>query len=278
MYDAIRLLIRENRIADALRAMDDLDLSREHASRLDSLHRRWRILEDKAMGNLIEERLIRIEENGIVEDVLKLLDHAEHPLPDLGADAGAITVSKTVKVPDAAGGKSRMPLYLGFGAVALAFLAWVLWPSPTPSPVAEDTPPAQEEPAKEEPTGTRPEVVLTDAARERLREAAAERISNQELRVDPSVLRRVTTAFMTSGEQVDVAVAVYHAKKSPTSHSAELSKSLSSYLDREWKKSFATDVLTETFHKYKDRERLQLRAANDANDKLKVNRARYLFL
>ncbi|MEL7161572.1 MAG: hypothetical protein AAFN92_12510, partial [Bacteroidota bacterium] len=236
MYDAIRKLIREDRIADALNAMDQLDLGREHASRLDTLHRRLRILENKAMGNLLEDRLLAIERNGIVEDVLKLLDHAEHPLPDTGEAAGAKTVSKTVTVPDTVTEKSRLPLYLGFSAVALAFAVWALWPSPEPEPIGEvvptveeeaPAPPDREEPApapQEEPTTRRPNVTLTDATNQQLREAAATKVQEGQLRVDPSilanrdVLRRAVTGYMTLGEPVDVAVAVYNNRKAPTAY------------------------------------------------------------
>ncbi|MEL7161338.1 MAG: hypothetical protein AAFN92_11335, partial [Bacteroidota bacterium] len=61
-----------------------------------------------------------------------------------------------------------------------------------------------------------------------------------------------------------------------TAYNAALSKSLASYLDREWKENIQTDVLTQKFHDDPDRERLQLRAVFPNKDQLNVKRARYL--
>jgi len=84
MYEPIRQLIRENRLRKAMHSMNQLDLSREHASRLVTLDRRLRIIENKQIGNLSEERLLTIEENGLVQDMLVFLDQVEYPHPDHG--------------------------------------------------------------------------------------------------------------------------------------------------------------------------------------------------
>ncbi|MEM9526631.1 MAG: hypothetical protein AAGA31_08485, partial [Bacteroidota bacterium] len=202
MYDAIRQLIRENRVAAALDAMDQLDLSREHSSRLTTLHRRWRILEDKAMGNLIEERLLRIEENGIVEDILQLLDHAEHPLPEHeeqahpGAPAGAKTESsgkaKQKGTADGRGANSNAKIWLmAGGAIGVLLLAfWFLRPdskpaTPTTTEVTSRVPsesPTPNESAERPGSPTqseRPSITLSEANQERLREAVSTHLEDR---------------------------------------------------------------------------------------------------
>jgi len=183
MYDAIRQLISENRLSQALREMQQLDLSREHASRLVTIQRRHRILENKAMGNLIEERLIRIEENGIVEDMLLLLDHAEHPLPDgettapagIGAGAGASSGSANTgngrNTTGTGDGRTTtqklLPYLLGGGALLLLAVFWFSRPDPEPTPAS---------PATE----ARTEATLTQAERDEI--AKQERIRLEEER------------------------------------------------------------------------------------------------
>lgn len=79
MYEPIRQLIRENRLRPAMHAIGGLELSREHSSRLVTLERRLSIIEDKKISNLSEDRLLTIEENGLVEDMLIFLDKVEFP-------------------------------------------------------------------------------------------------------------------------------------------------------------------------------------------------------
>jgi hypothetical protein len=134
MYNTIREKIRENMISEAFQDMDALRLSREHTSRLVNLHRRYRVYQDKAIANLAEERLLRIEENGIVEDMLTFLDMVEFPAnyeqeEEKGAAAGA--VKKTEKSKQK-GNRWLLPA-LGLLVVALTAF-WMLQPEPKPTP------------------------------------------------------------------------------------------------------------------------------------------------
>lgn len=305
MYDAIRQLIRENRVAAALDAMDKLDLGREHSSRLTTLHRRWRILEDKAMGNLIEERLLRIEENGIVEDILQLLDHAEHPLPEpeevahAGAPAGATTESfgKASKTGtgdgSTTGSNAKTWLIAGGGLVILLLAFWFSRPDPESSPAATEVTaqPPTESPTPNEsaknpdpPTQSeRPSLTLSEANQDRLQEAAGAQLQTRDLKVDPKILanrdilKAISPPLMTDGQKVPMTVAVYISDKAPTEYDIALTKHLGSFLRSRLQREISIEVLTNAFHSWEGREKLQLRGVAD-DTRLKATRTPHILM
>jgi hypothetical protein len=285
MYDAIRQLIRQNRLRKAIHDMGDLKLSREHASRLVSLDRRLHILENKKIANLSEDRLIVIEENGLVEDMLVFLDQVEFPqrrhtkahhIDHQGAAAG------TQQAP-----KKSMGKWIGIAAAIIALLAigFLLWPdAPKASPVSEARVTAPTE---------QPSPSLTDAERkkeaQRLEdEKKKEDIRQQELLKERERQKRLAAAkkeqeaqnaaFMTSGKQLDITVAVYTGQASTTKPNADLTKNLDSYLRRFFNgKSIDAAALTKTFHYSKERE-LILFGRSGGEKRLLSHRARYVVL
>ncbi len=297
MFDTIRKKIRENRLAAALHDMDELPLSREHRSRLVNLHRRFRVYQDKAIGNLIEDRLLRIEENGIVEDLLMFLDMVEFPakdqeIPESDTEGAAAGAGKEQRRK-----KSWLPLLL-VGVVILALAVWWLLPAATPKPIGEATvervepserpaaeqpsdQPATEEPEKNPERPTNPGTSRVPAGKltinpELLQRPDLTRV--KDLQLDPRVLSRtLLPALMTQGPQVDLAVAVYRNRKAPTKYDEALSKSLATYLDGQFKESITYGVLTDAFHDLEDRDRMVLRGAMEDN-RLSSKRARYLLL
>lgn len=295
MYEPIRQLIRENRLRKAMHDMNQLDMSREHVSRLVTLDRRLRIIENKQIENLSEERLLTIEENGLVKDMLVFLNQVEFPQQshqsgpaDLrGAAAGAKEVSKK---------SSGKWIGLTVATIALLTIGFFLWPENNPSP-------AKAQPTSElrvPPGGDTPNKGLTDEERKKLALQEEEAKKQEELRQQEAIKERerriaeakkrrlaeeedntntgTSTAFMTSGDQVDMAITVYSGQGNLTKEDLFLSKSLSSFLGRAVKeKTNSIDVLTSAFHNAKERD-LMFFGRAQADPRLSPRRARYLVL
>ncbi|MBC6993266.1 hypothetical protein QWY85_13545 [Neolewinella lacunae] len=309
MYDNIRDLIRDNRLEEALVAMEGIELSthpeNDLASQLIILQRRWRSLQDKMIGNLAEDRLIAIEESQLVQDMLTLLRRAESPAfrhektpsgdgSKSVRDAGQIRPSE----PQRGDRKARRPRwpYLAAGVLLLALLAWAVLPRNEKPTQASTT--AQETPVQEEPKDAT--LPPADPAKEPGRTQEPDPspgtgttpvrpggvLINPELldrvQLDPGLvrdtrIRQLIKPLMTDGPQVDIAVAYYQGKASTTSYNSTQAQAFASYLDKELKANVGTEVLTDAFHDHEDRERLQLRGAfTDA--RLKTKRAKYLLL
>jgi len=156
--------------------------------------------------------------------------------------------------------------------------------TPAPDKPEPDKPADTPTPADPKPRGSRPDKPAS----------LATDLVAVPARIDPSVLApanvmKMDTArlinpgvlftnisLMTNGSQVDLAVAVYKANKSPTKFDAKLTNNLSGYLQREIKPmKVSDDVLTSTFHNLEGRERLTLRGFM-TDKRLKANRARYI--
>ena len=257
--------------------MDALQLSREHTSRLVSLHRRYRVYQDKAIANLAEERLLRIEENGIVEDVLTFLDMVEFPVKDeqeeeMGAAAGATEKEERSK------GKGNRWLLPAIGLLAVVFVAfWMLKPDPAPdkppTEVAErlrprhpgtrqpEANPRREGNAQPQCVGPRPEATI-------------------DLKIDPSALSKamLLQPFMSEGKQVPMAMALYYNKKSPTEYNEAMSRKMGGFVRSFLQREVSLDVLTKAFHQSDIRERVVLKATSDKDKRLKAERTPYLLL
>lgn len=289
MYEPIRQLIRENRLRKAMHSMNQLDLSREHASRLVTLDRRLRIIENKQIGNLSEERLLTIEENGLVQDMLVFLDQVEYPHPDHGTTG---TKERGAAAGTGDGSKKGLGKWFGFAAVLIALLAigFLLWPEENENP--DKVPPIGK--LEVPPTGNSPTNGLTDEEKRKLAQQQEEAKRQEELRQQEAQkekhrqeliakARRQAQAeaqdvFMSSGKQVDMAVAVYAGPGNLTKADASLSKSLSGFLSRvAKKKSVSHEVLTSNFHNAKERD-LMFFGRTQADKRLSSKRARYLVL
>jgi hypothetical protein len=313
MFNPIRELIAQNKIAQALASCGELNLSPTNRSRLISLRRRWDLLTEQAIAQAREERLLRLEENGLVEDLLKWLDHMEYT-PEASEEWSVkVTHTKQGTGTGAAAGtgngsvKSKVKwLWIGAAVIVLLAVTWMLWPptSPTGEAATEarevrETPPADgnntespTSPATEEPPVTKPtnpgrtkvnpgDLVAVDPSKIDLSKIDPSRVQlDPNLRLNPDALRKLAAAnaLMTTGDQVDVAVAFYRNAQAPTKYDAVLSKALASYLGREaGGLDIAPDVLTQKFHDHEKRDRLQMRGVFDATG-LSAGRARFLFL
>jgi hypothetical protein len=181
--------------------MDALHLSREHTSRLVNLHRRYRVYQDKAIANLAEERLLRIEENGIVEDVLTFLDMVEFPARHEEEGVGAV-----------AGAAEKDEKSKGKGNRWLLSRASLLQP------------------------------------------------------------------FMSEGEQVPMAFALYYNKKSPTEYNEAMSREMGGFVRNTLQREVSLDLLTKAFHQSDIRGRIILKATSDEDKRLNAKRTPYLLL
>lgn len=311
MFNPIRELIAENKIVQALAACGDLDLTPANRSRLISLRRRWDLLAEQTIAQTREERLLRLEENGVVEDLLKWLDQMEYAP---AKEEWSVKVTHTKQGGGAAAGAKPGPaksnarwLWTGAATIALLAVIWMAWPGADPAPVAENPtrelpqdPPAEsptrEEPsappAKEEPPTDGPikpgttrinpaDLVATTPGKIDLSKVDISAVPlNKDIRLNSDALRKLAAAnaLMTAGDQVDIAVALYRNTKAPTKYDPVLSKALASYLMREaGALDVAPEVLTQKFHDHDKRERLQLRGTFEASG-LNVKRARFLLL
>lgn len=268
--------------------MGDLKLSREHVSRLVTLDRRLQIIENKQIANLTEDRLITIEENGLVEDMLVFLDQVEFPQRDLkahhednqGAAAGATK-----------GSKKSMAKWLGLATafIALLTIGFLFWPDGdktlgnTSITVKERVPPLGD-------TTSAPR--LTDEERkkeaQRLDEKRKEDLRQQELLKERERQKRLAAAkkeqeaaanvaFMTPGEQLVMTLAVYAGTKS-TSLNSQLTKSLEGFLQRVLRsKDIDAAALTKAFHDSKERQ-LLTSGRSSSDKRLSARRARYIVL
>jgi hypothetical protein len=284
MYKTIREKIRENRIAEALKEMDELRLSREHTSRLVNLHRRYRVYQDKAISNLAEERLLRIEENGIVEDILTFLDMVEFPAKyeqeEEGAAAGATERTKE-QGKKSGSGRWVLPV-IGLAVVAmLAF--WMLQPDGKPTPVK----PATEQPETQENTDKPGRPTLTNPripdGKVTLNPDVIDRVELKPvtgMKIDPNILSRtlLLQPFMTEGKQIPMAFALYYNKKSPTEYNETMSRKMGGFVRNFLKREISLDVLTKAFHQSEIRDRVVLRATSDEDKRLKSERTPYLLL
>ncbi|SEQ82829.1 hypothetical protein [Neolewinella agarilytica] len=311
MYEQIREHIRENEIPEALNAMDKLPLSAELKGKLLTLHRRWRIYENRAMSNLEEERLLRIEENQIVDDMITLLNRAEdskgtvrqrevkvtYTEREAGATAGAGGVNKS------SGGIPRWLLYAGGLALLLFGGVWLVksmqGPDPATGELAGSTPPVTESSADREAppssTDTPESPPASDDAppssteRPTLRPATDLKIEDlsrvKELQVDPNILRnprildaiKANAPLMTEGSYIPMAIAVYYNEKAPTAYNEELTKTLGSFIRARIQREASMEVLTKAFHVSDMREKIVLRAIG-GDARLKSSRAKYLLL
>jgi hypothetical protein len=283
MYNTIREKIRENRIAEAFKEMDELQLSREHTSRLVNLHRRYRVYQDKAISNLAEERLLRIEENGIVEDMLTFLDMVEFPAKheqeEVGAAAGATKPDERSKEK----GKRWLLPVIGLVAVGLITF-WMFQPDSKPDkpsatvterPVEPEPPEETDPPSRTNPRIPDGKVTLNPDVLDRVE---LQRTPN--LKIDPSILSRslLLQPFMSEGKQVPMALAVYYNKKSPTEYNEAMSQQMGGYVRNFLQREISLDVLTKAFHQSDVRERVVLRATSDEDKRLKAERTPYMLL
>jgi hypothetical protein len=284
MYNTIREKIRENRISEALHDMDALQLSREHTSRLVNLHRRHRVYQDKAISNLAEERLLRIEENGIVEDMLTFLDMVEFPAKyeqeeEVGAVAGATKKDKRSKGK----GKRWLLPVIGLAVVALITF-WMGQPDTTPDkpptkvterPVEPETPEKTDPPARTNPRIPDGKMTINPDVLDRV-----ELKRTTDLKLDPSVLSKamLLQPFMSEGKQEPMALAVYYNKKSPTEYNEVMSQQIGGFVRSFLQRDMSLDVLTKTFHLSDIRETIILRGTSDEDKRLKAERTPYLLL
>jgi len=315
MFDPIRELIAENKIAQALAACGDLELKPTDRSRLISLRRRWDLLIDKDIAQTSEQRLLTLEGNGVVDDLLKWLDQMEYSRSSKEEWSVKVTHTKKDTGSGAAAGTGNGSLksnakWLWIGAVVIAVFAAGLTlmmvdrsapvtdkeearelprnPDATDPPAREErTPSPEAEPT--EPTPTVPgktkynpgELVAVDPAKTSKLQIDPSKVQiNPNIRLNSDALRKLAAAnaLMTTGEQVDIAVALYRNVKAPTEYDAVLSKALASYIKRETgSMDVAPEVLTQKFHDHEKRDRLQMRGIFDATG-LNVKRARFLFL
>lgn len=283
MYNTIREKIRENRIAEALKEMDELQLSREHTSRLVNLHRRYRVYQDKAISNLAEERLLRIEENGIVGDMLTFLDMVEFPAKHEQEEVGA--VAGATKGDERSKGKSKRWLLPVIGLVAVALVAFWMWQPDTKQdkpgttvterPIEPDPPEETDPPARTNPRIPDGKMTLNPDVLDRV-----ELKPSTGLKIDPGVLSKamLLQPFMSEGKQVPMALAVYYNKKSPTEYNETMSRQMGGYVRNFLQREINLDVLTKAFHQSDIRERVVLRATSDEDKRLKAERTPYLLL
>ncbi len=306
MYEQIREHIRENEIPEALDAMDKLTLSAELKGKLLTLHRRWRIYEDRAMSNLEEERLLRIEENQIVDDLITLLNRAEDPKGtvrqrevkvtyterEAGANAGAKEVVKSKGIP--------MSYLLGaLGLIALLALGWwAMQPEPEPSELSTNTRPTLEtaDDRQAPPSSSTPEsppasndAPPSSTERPTLRPATDLKLEDisraKDLKIDPNILRnprildalKTNAPLMTEGDYVPMAVAVYFNEKAPTAYNEQLTRSLGSFIRARVQREVSMEVLTKAFHLSDMREKIVLRSIG-GDARLKSSRTKHLFL
>jgi hypothetical protein len=284
MYNTIREKIRENRIAEALKELDGLQLSREHTSRLVNLHRRYRVYQEKAISNLAEDRLLRIEENGIVEDLLTFLDMVEYPAKyeqeeELGAAAGATKKEERSK---GKGNRWILPV-LGLAAVALIAF-WMLPADTTPDkpptkvterPVKPKTPEETDPPGRTNPRTPDGKITLNPDILDRVELKRA-----TDLKIDPSILSGslLLQPFMSEGKLVPMALAVYYNKKSPTEYNEVMSRQMSDFVRSFLQREVSLDVLAKAFHQSDIRETIILRATSGEDKRLKAERTPYLLL
>jgi len=283
MFNPIREQIAENKIAQALAACGDLDLAPADRSRLISLRRRWDLLTEQAIAQTREERLLRLEENGVVEDLLKWLDQMEYS-PE-AKDEWSVKVTHTKKGAAAGTGNGSVKsnakwLWVGASLIALLVVTWI-WrtnvnPDLAPTAKVEQASEATETPARNEPTPGKIDLSKVDLSKV---EASKVQI-NPNIRLNSETLSKLATvnALMTKGEQVDIAVAIYNNDKPPTKFNASATKSLAAYLDRKiGGMDVADNVLTQKFHDHDQRDRLFKRGLIDDNS-LTAKRARFLLL
>lgn len=302
MYEQIREHIRENEIPEALDAMDKISLSAELKGKLLTLHRRWRIYEDRAMSNLEEERLLRIEENQIVDDLITLLNRAEDSKGTVRQREVKVTYTEREAGANAGAGggqKSKgIPLSYLLGALGLiallAFGWWIMQPKPEPAatPVSAGTAEDQQAPpsssTSETPSAT-DDAPPSSTGRPTLRPATDLKIEDlsraKDLQIDPNILRnpkiiegiKINAPMMTTGDYVPMAIAVYFNEKAPTAYNEELTKTLGSFIRARVQREVSMEILTKAFHLSDMREKIVLRSyGGDA--RLKSSRAKHLLL
>lgn len=301
MFDSIREKISENRTAEALSDLDGLSIDREHRSRLINLQRRFRAYQDKAMSDLEENRLLRIEENGIVEDLLIFLDVLEFAPKKVRAEAAGAAAGADREVAKSKGGAMRWLLPL-LGILLVAVIAYQMLPNKDETDTSTKVP-ARETPV--EPTGQ-----TSDKPAEQPNQPAGNpteddnptvpqpqgpggkltidpRIIDRatikdvtDLKINPDLLKNVASrlSLMTDGPQVPMAFAVYYDKTSTITYNEEISRKLGSYVRSLLQREISLEVLTNTFHGSDLRERIVLRGVSDGDARLKAERTPYLLL
>lgn len=252
MFDPIRELIAQNRLHQAFEACSELTLSASNRSKLIALRRRWDMISTDLISNTREERLIRIDENQLVQDLLAWLDFMDSDLAP--QQRGDTTPANPPAEP-----KKKSALR-NIGLLLLVVLGLGIGGTYIYKQVGNsgDSVPKERTPSER---GDMPERGTTD----------------DELKVPAGEVPAVGP-MMTAGPRVKLTTAVYLGKKTATRYQEALTHQVARYLSSLQSRAVPTDVLTSAFHNSREREAMNLRGRIQNPPDLDANRAEFLLL
>lgn len=253
MFDPIRELISQNQLREAFQACDELTLSASNRSQLIALRRRWDMISTDLIGNTREERLIRIDENQLVQDLLAWLDFMDS---DVQHDQPVDRETST------SGQEKKKSSPWGIGLILLLILGVSVGGVYTIRQLNKGDITEQKEPTR--PTGSN----------NGDRDLPAELDQPQR---DPRAAS-TTGALMTSGAKEKLTVAVYLGRQASTKYMDQLSQQVARYLSSYQSFAIPTNVLTDAFHNSEEREAINLKGRIQNPPALNPNRASYLLL
>lgn len=260
MFDPIRQLISQNKLRQALDACGELTLSASNRSQLIALRRRWDMLAADKIGNTREERLIRIDENQLVQDLLAWLDFMDSDLP-------AKKTENAAQVPEPPEPPKKSSLKR-IGLILLLLVGAVFGGKYLINQFGEGDGPTKQE---------RTPVTEQDI-RDRITTNSELESPSRETLTPVSRDGSTTGRLMTAGPKVKLTVAVYVGRRSTTSYQDELTKQVARYLSALQSYVVPTDVLTNTFHTSKERESINLSDSISNPPPLNANRTLFLLL
>jgi len=249
MFDAIRQLISDNRIRQALDAADELPAKRFPASKLLNLKRRWKKLEDQRMSDTEHESILSVEENKVVDDFISLLDNAESDDLVENPDDTTTTTSHT---PPKKNGKVPLSIWLVGGLIVACGIFWLASPKQSKSqqliPNKELTPDQVKETNPTTPTTT----PATGPKKQPTNKSTAE---NTTIGLEKAE-RQAELASGNTAANTPIAVAIYMERKAPTTYHSLLSKEYATKLRQAGYAQTSAALLTDAFHQSPIRDEL----------------------